>query len=307
MRAALPSPGAVDVRLARGFRALAVSTYLLLVVGATVRVHGAGMACPDWPLCFGDVIPQMDFRIFLEWGHRALAGIESVGLVVLGIAVGMRAELRAKVGGLVVASFLVLVAQIVLGGLTVLHLLADWSVTLHLLFGNLFCALLAVTGQRLADPAPREDAGPTWLGVVVVVATLAQMSLGALVSSRGAGVVCTEWPTCNGGVWFPALDGVVGLQIAHRLGAYTLVSLVAAFAFAMRRDALRGRAYGMLALVLVQVVLGVANVLLAMPVELAIAHSATADLLFLLGVTTTSSLLRRPRRAPRPDLVLERV
>lgn len=307
MRAALPSPGAVDVRLARGFRALAVSTYLLLVVGATVRVHGAGMACPDWPLCFGDVIPRMDFRIFLEWGHRVLAGIESIGLVVLGIAVAMRAEARAKVGGLVLGAFFVLIAQIVLGGLTVLHLLADWSVTLHLLFGNLFCVLLAVTGQRLGDPEPRDEAGPSALGVLVVVATVAQMTLGALVSSRGAGVVCTEWPTCNGGVWFPALDGVVGLQIAHRLGAYTLTALVLTFAVAMRGDALRGRAYGMVALVLIQVALGVANVLLAMPVELAIAHSATADLLLLLGVTTTSSLLRRARRAPRPDLVLERV
>ena len=58
---------------------LTAVTYVLLVFGSAVRVHGAGLACPDWPLCFGEVIPALDFQVFMEWGHRVLAGLVSLG------------------------------------------------------------------------------------------------------------------------------------------------------------------------------------------------------------------------------------
>ena len=61
-------------RLAGGLGLLAGVTYVLIVFGALVRAHGAGLACPDWPLCFGEWVPEFDFRIAFEWGHRALAG-----------------------------------------------------------------------------------------------------------------------------------------------------------------------------------------------------------------------------------------
>ena len=63
--------------MAYGFVGLAAVTYVLIVLGALVRAHGAGLSCPDWPLCFGEVIPEFDFKIAFEWGHRVLAG--SVG------------------------------------------------------------------------------------------------------------------------------------------------------------------------------------------------------------------------------------
>ncbi|MGI9431363.1 MAG: COX15/CtaA family protein, partial [Myxococcota bacterium] len=82
----LPTPERqAAARLARGFFALAALTYVLIVLGALVRAHGAGLACPDWPLCFGEVIPTFDFKIAFEWGHRALAG--TVGLIFLGLAI----------------------------------------------------------------------------------------------------------------------------------------------------------------------------------------------------------------------------
>ena len=74
-----PSESLSARRLATGFVALAGVTYVLIVFGALVRANGAGLACPDWPLCFGEVIPAFDVGVAFEWGHRALAG--SVGLV----------------------------------------------------------------------------------------------------------------------------------------------------------------------------------------------------------------------------------
>ena len=185
---------------------------------------------------------------------------------------------------------LVLAMQVILGGLTVLHLLAYWSVTLHLLTGNLFMVLIALLAVRLA-PAPAENPMPRAaqrIAVALVAALVVQMALGGLVSSNLAGLACTEWPTCNGGVWFPVFDGIVGLHLVHRLGAYTLLAVSAAF------WAVTGRRL-VFALVLAQGALGVANVLLAMPVEVAILHSALADLVVLATMVAVFGVLRQPQ------------
>jgi cytochrome c oxidase assembly protein subunit 15 len=293
--------GAPSSALGRGFLALAVVTYGLLVFGASVRVHGAGLSCPDWPLCFGEVIPQLDFHIFLEWGHRVLASLVSLGFLVLGGLAMRSREARARVAGLLGVAAVVLGVQVVLGGLTVLHLLAYWSVTLHLLTGNLFCALIFVIGLRLRDHGVSSGAvvPPSlrwWTGGLLASVVL-QMALGGLVSSNYAGLACTEWPTCNGGVWFPVFDGIVGLQVFHRLGAYTVAAFSLAFLAASWRVAeLRPAAGTVFSLVLVQIALGVANVLLAMPVELAIAHGAVADLIVLSVTWATWRVFKLPVR-----------
>ena len=116
-------------RLALGFLALAGATYLLIVFGALVRANGAGLACPDWPLCFGEVIPEFDIKIAFEWGHRALAGSVGIVFVVLAGLVLRNPRLRAKLGLGLLVTALLLAVQIVLGGLTVLESLAVWTVT----------------------------------------------------------------------------------------------------------------------------------------------------------------------------------
>jgi cytochrome c oxidase assembly protein subunit 15 len=294
------------VLVGRGFAVLAVVTYALLVFGASVRVHGAGLSCPDWPLCFGEVIPQLDFHIFLEWGHRVLAGVISLGFLALGGTVLVRRDLRARAGGLVVAAGCVLLTQIILGGLTVLHLLAFWSVTLHLLTGNLFFSLLLLTALRLSGARVATTPLPTVVrrtALVLPFALAAQLALGGMVASQWAGLACTEWPTCNGGVWFPAFTGPVGLQLLHRFGAYLLLAVSWAFALTARRHAdVSGPAWLVAAVVTLQAALGIANVFLAMPVELAIAHSGMAAVI----VACTVHAVRRVLAAPAAAGAVER-
>src|SRR5512139_2910413 len=160
--AALPAASAADParrgeRLARGFIALVGSTTGLIVLGALVRAHGAGLACPDWPLCFGELVPRFDFHVAFEWGHRALAGTLSLGCVALAAYVLRVHALRARFARGVALLFALLGVQIVLGGLTVLLGLAPWTVTAHLLTGNTFLVALAWLASALVE-AGRERA-----------------------------------------------------------------------------------------------------------------------------------------------------
>lgn len=75
---------------------LVVALVALVVIGGATRVMEAGLACPDWPLCYGSLLPgrQMNLQVFLEWFHRLDAFLVGIALlVVLGLSVGRRKEL----------------------------------------------------------------------------------------------------------------------------------------------------------------------------------------------------------------------
>lgn len=282
-------------KLGYGFFIVGTITWLLLVVGATVRVHGAGLSCPDWPLCFGQLIPQLNFQIFLEWGHRLFAGCISLGFLMLSVLSYRNPEAWGKIGRVVGVAVVVLGLQIVLGGLTVLKLLASWSVTSHLLTGNLFFFLLVWMGQLLAPRPFFQTTSNTIssttrnLGLMLGLVVFLQMGLGGLVSSNGAGMACPEWPRCNT-LWFPTFTGIAGLQIFHRLGAYTVLVVSLLFAASAWNTPIRSRAMLIVGLVLTQITLGVINIFLAMPVETAVLHSGVGDLLLLNALLNAASV-----------------
>jgi len=280
-------------RLSHAYAALVALTAGQLVLGALVRAQGAGLACPDWPLCFGRFIPRMDFRVAFEFAHRVSGGI--VGLLFLGLAATCLASRRTRgltMGWCVAGAFL-LGLQVVLGGLTVLHLLEARTVTAHLVIGNLFAATLLVLQQRLSDATAKTsgksaDAGQAPLRLRLPIAAAGallalQLVLGGLVSSHSAGLACAEWPACVGGVFFPSFEGAQGLHLLHRTSGYLLLVALALCAFLARREPRLGRLTTLaVALALVQIGLGVANVLLRLPVEVTALHSAGAAALVLL-------------------------
>lgn len=271
-------------RLASGFSALVAVTFGLIVLGALVRAHEAGLACPDWPLCFGQTIPAMNLEVAFEWSHRVLAGSVALAFATLTGIAATRPEARRRVGGWLVLATLLLLAQILLGALTVWQLLAAWTVTLHLLTGNAFAATLLLIAVRLrgaAEPAPAGSATRAIVTVTFAVLVL-QVALGGLVASTYAGLACPEWPTCNGGAWYPSLSGSVGLHLIHRTTGYLLLGLLLVAALRTRQARRLGRAMGAACLLaLAQVVVGIANVLLGLPVEVTGLHSALAAALVL--------------------------
>ena len=286
--------------LATAFLLLMTATFGLIVLGALVRAHEAGLACPDWPLCFGQVVPEFDLKVAFEWSHRAVAG--SVALVFAGLGVALfREPVARRAGGrLYVFAAVLLAAQILLGALTVWQLLAEWTVTSHLVTGNAFnaCLLWLALDLREAE-APPARAALSRAARVAFAATavlgVAQIVLGGLVSSSFAGLACPEWPACNGGEWFPTFGGSVGLHLFHRLNGYAFCAALAVLAALGRGSGRFSRLSALaLGLALLQVVVGVANVLLGLPVEVTGLHSALAAAL----VLTLTAVGREARLAP---------
>jgi cytochrome c oxidase assembly protein subunit 15 len=284
----------VALLLSRGFYALAAITYCLVVLGALVRAHGAGLACPDWPLCFGEVVPKFDFKIAFEWGHRALAGSVGILFTILAALTLRPYALRTAMWrGLLVAAVL-LATQIVLGGLTVLELLAYWTVTSHLVTGNAFALALVLLGRRLDEihqPSPVVSTAATSsqrLTTTLAGALLAiQIVLGGLVASNYAGLACPDWPTCMNGEYFPSWTGIQGLHLFHRIVGYGAAIAIGIAAW-LGRDHAGSRRWILAAggIAVAQVAVGVANVLLRVPVEITGLHSAlAAGLICTMGVS----------------------
>ncbi len=277
-------PPAESVRrlrvLAHAYAVLVAFVFGLIVLGALVRAHGAGLACPDWPLCFGAFVPAFDLKVGFEWAHRVAAAAISLGFAV---AAGLSFKLRRYRGHLLVATALLLL-QILLGALTVWNLLAVWTVTAHLLVGNAFNMALLLMVLRLREelrPRARPPVRASLRVVVFVLAALGvlQIALGGLVSSSYAGLACPEWPTCNGGEWAPTWRGAVGLHLLHRSVGYILVLGLVGAACAARCAGPVGRLLIVGAgLGLAQGIVGIANVLLKLPVEVTGLHSALAAL-----------------------------
>jgi cytochrome c oxidase assembly protein subunit 15 len=295
-----PARAAAGVeRLAPGFALLAAITWALIVLGALVRAHGAGLACPDWPLCFGEFVPAFDLKVAFEYSHRLLAGSVTLFFAGLSVAAWRRTRAGDPIRRRIALGAALLALQILLGALTVWHLLAYWTVTSHLLVGNSIAATFAWIALDLhrrhrpavPDAAPRERRA---LAAVLALLVL-QLALGGLVSSRYAGLTCPEWPTCNGGVWFPTWGGLVGLHLLHRTNGYLLLAAFVALAWICRESPRLARwSRAALALAAAQVLVGIANVLWKIPVELTGLHSALAAALVLCATGAAQAAFAKP-------------
>ena len=296
-------PAARDFTLtARLAFVTATVMFALIVVGSIVRTTGSGLACPDWPLCHGRLIPPLQFNILIEWFHRLLALVVGLGLLATAAWTWARPATRARLGGLAVTSIALYLSQALLGALTVWKLLDPNVVSGHLAVALLLFATLLTLGlsarQASSDGAraPSRPAGLLPLFAVATAAIWVQAVLGGMVSTNHASLACPDWPTCNGR-WLPELSGLVGLQMAHRYGAYLLIALlawVAVRAGSAAEATTRNLGRAMFLLVLAQGVIGVANVLLGIPVWVSALHLGNAALMLALSLVGTFRLASMP-------------
>lgn len=169
---------------------IAIATLLLMAVGSATRVMNAGLACPDWPLCYGQLIPsqQMNLQVFLEWFHRldaALIGVGAIALVVL--SWWNRHDLPSWLPWAATFALGLIIFQGVLGGLTVTQLLRFDIVTAHLGTAMLFlCTAIAIATMLTPYKATGAGAKLTVVGLTAAILIYLQSLLGGLVASRWA-------------------------------------------------------------------------------------------------------------------------
>lgn len=316
-------------------------TFVVVVVGAYVRLSDAGLGCPDWPGCYGELTPhhaQDDIakavneqggthgpvslgKAWKEMFHRYIAG--GLGLVILAIAAmawRQRKVLRQS-PWLATSLPVVVLFQAALGMWTVTLLLKPVIVTLHLLGGLTTLGLLAWLGlrqERFQSVTGSATRLRPWAALALLI-VIAQIALGGWVSTNYAALACVDLPTCHG-EWAPQMDFRHGFQLVrelgmtaagthlsydaitaihwtHRVGALVTFVYVGGFALSLVRTAGFGR-YGaaLLGVLLVQVGLGIANVLAGLPLAVAAAHNAGAAILLVTMVVINFAL--RQKSAP---------
>src|SRR5215813_2407918 len=165
---------------------VACATFFLIIAGANVTSHDAGLATSDWPLSNGQVFPKMVGNLFWEHGHRMVATVVGMLTIVLALYVWAR-ESRGWMKRLGWIALVAVIAQGLLGGLTVKLNLPLAVSAAHATLAQLFflitvsLAVFTSRGWMTREASIAEEGGPSIksLGVVALIAILAQLVLGA--------------------------------------------------------------------------------------------------------------------------------
>jgi heme o synthase len=285
--------------------ATAVATYLLILIGGLVHGTGSSLACPDWPTCYGTMMPKMEGGVLVEHSHRLAAGTVVVLTLVLAALLTRSREPALRrlrpFGWLAVG---LVFAQALLGGITVLLRLPTPISTAHTATSLLFflTVLYIAVRARPAAVVPAPAASPPVVGRFALVAAVAvyfQMVLGGLVRHSGAALACTDVPLCRGSLW-PDAHPTVLVQALHRLNAVAVGLLVLASAIVTFRRAARPslRSLAVVAPILVgvQIWLGLRSVTTFLDLATVESHLAVATAL--LAVLTLTVLGARPLALP---------
>ena len=308
--------------LALGGVALAA---VVVVLGAYTRLVDAGLGCPDWPGCYGQLgVPSGDAEVaraesaypdapvepakaWTEMVHRyAATALGLLILVVLGTALknGQPWRLPALLAVLVIA-------QGAFGAWTVTLRLWPQVVTTHLLGGMATLALLWLLCLTQRRPAWLAVAVDGRLAALALAALIGQIALGGWLTSNYAALACPDFPMCHG-EWWPPMDFAAGfdvtqrigpnylgglmsgdarvaVHVAHRLGSVVVLVAVGALIWRLGNRPL-AKALGIA--LAAQLGLGIANVLFALPLAVAVLHNAGAAVLLLLLVAANYAACR---------------
>lgn len=314
--------------------------YFVIVLGAYVRLSDAGLGCPDWPGCFGQIIaphqahdisraqdafPHLEIdsgKAWKEMIHRYFAS--TLGFLIL-IMAFLAWKNRHDIQQQVKLPF-VLVGLVIFQGLlgmwTVTQLVRPTVVTLHLLTGLLTLSLLFwvfIKHKRLwYDTLKTTEINSTikMLAKLSVVVLALQIFLGGWTSTNYVALHCPDFPTCQG-EWLPqtnfsdafvffkdpgvnyeggtlSLEAGITVHFMHRVGALltavTLFALSILILMKVENHILRKQAVLLFGLLITQISLGIANVVLVLPIPIAVSHNAVAAALLLCLVLLNYSL-----------------
>lgn len=242
-----------------------VLLFILLVWGNLVAGLKAGLACPDWPLCHGQVVPPWRWDIYVEFIHRVIGGITSIFIFIL-----CYQRFKSYLGFIKIIPLLVvilLIIQIVLGGIVVLMELPVDLTTFH--FANaivIFGLVIYLVSYDGINNKPNFNiSGYKGIFFLLSIIIFFQAVLGAYVRHSSSGLACPDFPTCLG-YWIPPeISGIVLNHFAHRGLAYLIALIVLILLIASYSSVIlskyRNKLLILTGLIILQIGLGAAVVL----------------------------------------------
>ncbi len=313
----------------------AASTFFLIIAGGLVTSTDSGLAVPDWPLSYGQLMPPMVGGIFYEHGHRMVATFVGFLTTVMAIWLWRRDERKGvrMLGGI---ALLAVITQGILGGITVLLLLPTWVSVSHATLAQTFFSLtivLALMTSRLWKSDETETVSSTgrtrlW-AILAVIAVWVQLILGALMRHSASGLAVPDFPTTYGH-WLPPMNGAdmaslndyrltyydlppvdltqIWIHFVHRIGAVAVTIILLGCVIHILRNyqlpRLRETAIIQGLLLLVQFLLGALTVWTGKGVQIATAHVAVGALLLGTSVALAAYTFRLVR-VPEPEPEIE--
>ena len=257
-------------------------TYLLMVMGNVVTTTGSGLACPDWPLCYGTVVPPLNINIWFEWGHRLLGGTTGALILVSTIMIWMKTRGPARwlsvsalglIGvGAVFGGVIVLIEAPTLQGL--LHL---GVISFHIMLSTVIFTLMILTFRKLkgTESSPGDGIYLLFLAVVFL-----QVFVGIFVRYGQATLACPDFPLCQGSLIPQLTNFKTTIHFTHRVIALIIFLITGAYlvqAIRLGRDVLSAAVtFG---LVVAQGTFGALVVLSGMFLPFIISHGAVGFLL----------------------------
>ncbi|MEI7605608.1 MAG: heme o synthase [Chloroflexota bacterium] len=229
------------VTFRRLLRLLLGATVGLVVVGVIVRATESGMGCPDWPLCYGQIIPPLDdYKAWLEWIHRTIAA--GIGLIVLGVVAAALRSLRGRrsLQGASLALLALVLFQAWLGRQTVLESNSGRSVTAHLATAMAFAGLQVWvyirSGYPEKLPGITRAKGAVIAPLIAAGAVYALLLFGSNVTATDTGLIYPDWPLM-GGTPVPPITELAAPQILHRYATGIVALVLIAATWIVRREA----------------------------------------------------------------------
>ena len=258
-----------------------VLTYVLMIFGNVVTSTGSGLACPDWPLCYGTVNPPKHLAVWIEWGHRLIGGTTGIFILLSAFLIWKKANaalrffLKIAVGLIVVA--------IGLGGMIIIvdapllnSAFRIAVVSSHIIVSTIIFTTMIVAFHSMGrTPAQSGKSYQMWLFALVYL----QILIGIVVRYSHSSLACPDWPLCQGSILPPSFVPEVLLHYTHRIVAYTIFGVTLwDLVRAIRSDASAFVPGVTFVLALTQATIGIGIVMMQMFLPLLILHGAVGFL-----------------------------
>ncbi|MDG1869420.1 MAG: COX15/CtaA family protein [Candidatus Thioglobus sp.] len=308
---------------------------IVVVLGAYTRLADAGLGCPDWPGCYGQLLvpdvvsdeyekPLDTAKAWKEMVHRYAASTLGLSIIVILLFAAFRKTERVQSIKLPALLLLLVGFQGALGMWTVTEQVHPGIVTMHLLggFSTTILVFWLLLNQRTPMQLNQHVLKRHKIMLVSVVALLVfQIFLGGWTSTNYAALSCGEYfPTCLGQLWPDDMDfknayfwGPLGIdyefgvlenqtrnaiQMVHRIGALVVTVAIIALTFSFKNyTILKNNLFLMLILLAAQVALGIINVVMSLPMFAAVMHNAVALGLLLSLTSLAHKVFNNPMTA----------